>query len=226
MTFLELVQELQSKAGVTGPQVSSVLNQSGMFLKLVNWTKQAWTAIQRKREDWLFMQGTHTGTLVVGTQEYDFTALAPGLAWTDVRKFDPKSWRIEEAGTDRSYMEYQTWDWFRQAYGPADSAAQGRPSVVTEPKRHYIRLNIAPDKAYVVTVDYTKTATELSANAEEPDFPDKFHMAIVWVALSMYGYHEGAPEAIEQGDREWAVMYRDMVRTQTRPLLWQPDPLA
>lgn len=223
MNFLALVRELQSKAGVTGPQASSVVNQSGMYLKLVNWTKQAWDMIQRKREDWLFMQGTHTHVLTIGQQEYNFVN---DFSWADVRKFDPKSWRIENLGTDRTYMTYETWDWFKGVYGPADTVGVGRPSVVTEPKRNHIRFNIAPELAFTVTVDYTKTATSLAQDADEPDFPEEFHMAIVWVALSMYGYHEGAPEAIEQGDREWGVMYSDMVRTQTKPLLWQPEPLA
>ena len=49
MTYLELCQTLRREAGVSGVGPASVVDQSGEYLRLVEWIKAAWTEIQLLR---------------------------------------------------------------------------------------------------------------------------------------------------------------------------------
>jgi hypothetical protein len=48
-----------------------------------------------------------------------------------------------------------------------------------------------PDDVYVISGDYYRVAPDLAVDADEPLIPERFQMAIVWLAVKSYaGYEE------------------------------------
>ena len=66
MNFLQLVQRLRSETKATGTTVTSVLNQSGEYARLVNWINDAWLDIQSAHTDWGWMRTSVTFPTVTG----------------------------------------------------------------------------------------------------------------------------------------------------------------
>jgi len=239
VTFLELVRELQLKGGVAGPTIVTTVGQTGLTNRLVGFITNAWQEIQLMRNDWLFMKTEASKVLVVGQSLYG-VQLDWGL--TDVRKFDPKDWRIENLliTNDKAFMGVLSYPRWREKYGANIGPSNARPSELTEiynaaayPSQKAIQFNAMPDLAYQVTFSYEKIATILSADvsptadAQVPSMPADYHMAIVWKALEYYGYYESAGEVIAQAQRQFAVLNRAMTSTQTLyETEVQPCPLA
>lgn len=224
MNFLALVKRLQREAGLSGmTPVAAVTGQTGMAQKLVDWINTAWVEIQEMRGgDWMFMRGEHSHALTIGDNEYD---LVVDWGWTDVRRFDPKDWRIEELTTDRSPLVFLPYARWREQYGHAAFTTPGRPSMLTSHLPNQLRFNALPDKAYVVTAGYWKVATELVANTDTPSLPTD-HMAIVWKALEHYAYHEGSPELLATAKAQWKLQYAQIIATQLPPVEVDPCPIA
>lgn len=223
MNYLEMVQELQSKAAITGPAIPAVTNLTGMSAKLANWVQEAWMEIQRMREDWLFMINEAQVTLTIGEDEYD---VITDFGLATVRWFDPNEWLIEDTPQDRSWLEYIPWQDYKRRFGPAVIATSGRPGTVTQPMINTVKFNVPADKAYKVTLRYCMTSEVLADDSDEPSMPDEYHMAIVWKALEHYAFHESAPELLEEAQKNFRAYYRAMCRTQLRPSMYQPEPLA
>lgn len=222
MDYLELVRRLQSEAGVAGPAIASVLNQTGMSAKLVDWVQESWVEIQNMRPDWEFLRNEWGVNLTINKQDYN---VIDDLGLLTVKRFDPNDWRIEEFTTDRSRMtqlDYRRW---REKYGPGVMSS-GRPSELTFITNTNLRFNAIPDKVYRVTAGGWMTAEELTDNADIPTMPADFHMAIVWKALEHYGFHESAAELITKAQRQWSKVYGQMVHLLTPPVDAGPCPIA
>lgn len=58
MNRLQLVQRLALECGVSGT-VTTTLNQTGEFARLVAWTDTAWEQLQTKHDDWDFMRSSN-----------------------------------------------------------------------------------------------------------------------------------------------------------------------
>lgn len=222
MDNLELVRRLQSEAGIAGPAIASVLNQTGMSAKLVNWIQESWVEIQKMRPDWDFLVNEWGVALQIGKQDYN---IIDDLGLATVRKFDPSDWRIEELPTDRSFLNYLDYRRWREKYGPG-VFSPGRPSELTFVTNTLLRFNAIPDKAYNLTARGWMTSEVMTDDADIPTMPEDYHMAIVWKALEHYGFHEAAPELMAKGQRMFRIVYGEMVHILTPPVDAGPCPIA
>jgi len=55
--------------------------------------------------------------------------------------------------------------------------------------------------------------------------PERFHMAIVWRALMLYGGYEAASESYQRGQNEFTVL-RSMLEVDQLPMIRMGGPLA
>lgn len=193
MNYLLLVQELWRESGSGGRMPTTVLNQVGESLRLVNWIRQADVYIQSLYTDWNFLWAQSSFTTVDGV--FIYSAAEP------VGKFDRDTWKIRgERVACHEYIDVK---------GQARDATSGVPyQVVLLPDRT-IRVDGNPNDEYLVEYDYFGATRQMElANEALSLIPAEFRWAIVGKALMDYARYENAPEVMTQGEtlfNQWIV---------------------
>ena len=75
-------------------------------------------------------------------------------------------------------------------------------------------LNLGPpsDGLYTVTADYFLAPSVMVEDTDLPTgLPTKFHMLIVYRAMTAYGMYEAAPEVTERGEESYARMLAQLM---------------
>ena len=201
MNYLELCVRLREEAGITGAGPTSVIDQQGQLKRIVNWVNQAWVEIQLMRPNWLFMNVEFSFDTVAETRDY----LAADYSITDLKLWDLQSFLMYETAvgeTDQQQLLYLRYSDWRSTYRVAmNSRTSDRPAFLTVLSTNKIRFEPKPDKIYTIEGEYKRTTQNFTADADVPtNFPDDFHMLIVWQALKYYGHYENAPEVLEEAE--------------------------
>ena len=208
MNYLALCQRVREEAGITGSGPTTVLNQSGQLLKLVNWVSQAWVEIQLMRPNWLFMHESGGFFLDAGTKLYD--PADKGI--TDVKLWDTGSLLYSElplaSGNAYSHiLEYVPFARYSRLHMVErfNTPDDDRPVHFTIKPDNQIELYPAPaavtGHSMFLNFDYKRSTQQFAADADVPtNLPDDFHMMIVWQALKYYGFYENAPEVLDEAE--------------------------
>lgn len=89
MDFLKIVNRTRQACGIAGADLTSVTNQSGETLRVINWVNEAWMDLQATRQDWLWMRKSFAFQTVAGQSSY-----APAmLGLSDFGMWDMRSFR-------------------------------------------------------------------------------------------------------------------------------------
>lgn len=210
MNFLQLVQKLRQRTGGASSP-SSVVGQTGEALDYVDWTSEAWDNIQTEEPDWMWMRKDATFNTTSGTSAYLPPAMSP-TPYANVAK-----WRVFDSARcyttalgriDEGYLgiwSYQDWrDGFD--FG-LQSTVLSRPSILAvRDADNAILVGPTPNAAYSISLQYQCVPTTMTANADVPGLPLRFHMLIVYKAMMLYAAHEAAPEVYSEGEREYNKM--------------------
>jgi hypothetical protein len=77
--------------------------------------------------------------------------------------------------------------------------AEGYPNVITVSPTNSLLVSLIPDDtSYTISGTYYKGVQTLSSDTDTPEMPDRFHMAIVYLAMQYYAMWE-APEVMVRG---------------------------
>jgi len=228
MTFLQLVQRVHVESGRQGTAPTTVIGQTGMNARFVNWILSAYEHVQSLHESWLFRQKEFSFPTVNGVQNYTPAT----LLYTDFGawRIDPDSNRfsgikIYSAIADEQQMEYVQWDDYKTVYKMGSFRTQtGRPDIVTIKPDMSLDLWPIPNAVYTVSGEYIKSLQTMTINASIPILPDH-HMVIVWKALMYYGAFEGASEVYAHGQNEYELLVAKLEYNQLPRLHWG-EPLA
>ena len=210
MTRLELAQQLRRDCGISGSETTTI-GATGEWSDIVNWIDRAWKDIQNEHTDWLWMRTTASFTTVAEQAEYAY-ASAP-LSLTNFASWVPDTFRIYKTSisneTPLTQWEYR---YFRDTYIIGTSrTTYGYPSAITVSPTKSLILALPPDDtSYTVSGDYQKTPTAMSLDADEPEMPSRFHMAIVYRAMIFTGNKESASELIELGTIEYKKLLESL----------------
>lgn len=225
MNLLQLVNQTRVECGVSGPALTTAQNQTGESGRMVSWVVQAWTDIQTSKEDWLFMRESFDFNTVSGTWQY--SANDAGLS--DFGNWKRDSFRCSTNGQnfrDEQLLNYMEWTTFRNLYRYANMRnTTARPVVVSIMPNKDLAFGSIPDNVYVIDGEYYTQAVTLSADADVPLLPARFHMAIVYRAMMYYAGYEAAPEVMARGEFEYRRLYMRMEIDQLPTLISGP-PLA
>ena len=222
MNFLELAQRLHSEAGVAGATHTTVVGQTGMLGRLVNWILSAYEDIQNLRPGWKFMQSDFSFSTVASQQNY--TKADAGV--DDLASWKTKDVRLYSAVTDESELIYHPWDDFRLAFKTGSSRTQeGRPSVFSIKYDLSMDLWVIPDAVFTVNGEYFMQAQTMDEDDDEPIIPSQYHMILVWRALMFYGAKIGASEVYAHGNNEYGRILRRLELNQLPKFTWG-KPLA
>lgn len=196
-TFLELCQEVARESGtVSGTQPTTVTGQTGRLLKVVNFTANAWDLIQNAHKSWRWMRDDFSVSISSGTQRYTATAL--GLtdwgAWiTDQHLLT--LYKTSTGVSDEGELTFINWSDFRRMY-VRGSQTNNRPVHYSISPAGELCFGPTPDDTYTVNSEYRKTTQRLSADADEPNCPARFHALIKHVALMLLAEHDEANFAV------------------------------
>lgn len=209
MTFLELVKKLRQKTGGAGTGPTTVVAQTGESKDYVDWINEAWLLIQAEEANWQWMRKDVSFQTAAAKNFYLPTATVGETGLTDFGRWnDCDSWRCYRTSTgrsDESYLvpwDYQTW---RDTYDfGLQSTLQSKPTVFAiRDKDDAVLLGATPDAIYTVTGQYQGAPVQMAADADIPGLPSRFHLAIVYRAMVLYGRFEAAPEVEADGAREY-----------------------
>lgn len=229
MNFLQLVQRLRAKVRASGTGPTTVVGQTGEYLRLVDAVNEAWMEIQRKRRDWFWLRNSMTFPTVAGQATYTLAQIgSTGTNFADFSYWDRKTFRNYLTATglpDEQWMGWITFDHWRDVYQMQTTrTTQQRPQYFTTLPNLGLGL-VTPLAGYTIGADYFKKATEMAADLDEPALPSEFHMAIVYLAMQTIGVSEAKPEIYDEGKIKYTeIMSR--LEDQQLPEIEMPETLA
>lgn len=219
-TFLELCQKVAQESGTVADLTSptSVTGQTGRLKRVVDWTRRAYDEIQNEHQDWRWMQADFEGSTIANTRAYDSTAMGiterfshwvereSGEA-TDLIDGATSLFTVQDPALGREDEQpLAVWPWYefrRQMLVGGAAERTGKPQVVAIDDLDRLSFYPLPDKAYTIRGRYGKGLQDLSANADVPEMPARYHDLILWSALLSLGNYDEAPEQMAK----WAASY-------------------
>jgi len=231
MNYLQLAQRLAVECGVAGGGPASVLGQTGMYQKLVNWTNDAWVEIQGMHDNWSWMRQPFTFETVASTGDYlpaSITNTVTSSLMTDLRYWWKDTFRCQKKSIgvqDEQWLVEWEYQVFRNTYR-FNVQVNGRPVVFAiKPNGKAVMLGQIPDDVYQISGEYQTLPTSMTADADVPAAPTHLHLAIVYKAMQFYGLFEAAPEVLSKGITEFSRLMNQLEREQL-PELYLGNPLA
>lgn len=192
-TYLELCQKMVRDLGLSN-DISTVVSQTGMNRKIVDWVADADEVIQTLWEDWNFLWAQFSTTTISGVREYSKPA--------DFGTWDLDSFYLDYISDDYQHlipMDYIEW---RRNYRQGTQSASKPTYFILTPENN-IYLHEIPDDAYTLTADYWKAPTRLSANTDTSAIPTRFERIIIARAKIYYAEHEEFPAVLELASSEY-----------------------
>lgn len=219
-TFLEICQRAARECGIhhTATQLpTTVVNQTGELLRMVEWVSGAWFKIQAKNANWRFKRQQATFATVLSQAEY--TLVNCGLTVATFQRWDIDSFRNYETAVGLSseqFMDPLDYDDWRNIFkfGP-NRTATARPTTVTVLPNNGIGLGLAPLAGYTILGDYYTAPIRMTADAEIPELPEsQDYMLIVYEAMKEYALYESAPEVLARADDQSHTLMNILERDQ------------
>lgn len=220
MNYLALCKRLRMEIGWPGTGPASVVGQTGQMGQVVDWIAAAYNDVQVEHELWRFLR-----------TDFDFETIATVNTYTpvavdidDLATWVKESFQIYAAVTDEQYLWFEPWETFRPVYRFGSNRTQSvRPTVISIKPNNSLILWAIPDDEYTVTGEYYKSSAVMTLDADTPNFPDRFHMMLVWKGLMYYGAFAAAEEKYAQGKTEFDRLMRDLEIDQLeKPLYGEP----
>ena len=219
-TFLELVNKVGPESGTVSGSLGAIASATGRWAKVVGWTRDAWSQIQRERGDWTFRQKQFSGTLTAGLSEYTAASFgitdfggwlrdSGALEYDGLRPFslyDPDRGR-EDEGHLRVIPHAQ---WLR-SWDLGDPDNQ-RPTVVAEGPLRTLLFGPPPDKGYIVRGWYKRAVQELTNGEDTPYIDPEFHDAIKWKAIELLAQHDEAEFHLATAGNQYRAVRSQMIR--------------
>jgi hypothetical protein len=209
MNRLQLVAKLHQKAGAAGADPTTTVGHTGEMKDLVDQVEEAWHLIQAEEPFWKWMRKDFSFTTTGGKIAYLPNAGAPETGITDWAMWlTHDSWRAYKTSVGRNDESFLVgWDYqiFRDTFDfGTQSQIQQKPSVFSIRDRDgAILLGNTPDTVYTITGQYQQAPVAMAADADTPGMPVRFHMAIVYRAMMIYGSFESASEVYAEGETEY-----------------------
>lgn len=213
MNFLQICQRVAREAGMNSVGLSSVVSQSGENQLVVDWVNAAWEDLQLARPNWFWLRGAFNFNTTASDGGY--TSTEAGIA-TRFLQWDKASLSIYNTATgvaSTSYLQYLPYDIFRDAY-LTGTVLTGKPLWFTVSPAGALLLSSVPNDIYTVKGEYLKTPQTLSLDADIPEMPSAYHMAIMYRALMKYARFDAANEIYGDALTEYRRIFRQIELNQ------------
>lgn len=216
MNFLELCKALRREIGYSGSGPASVTSQTGESLRIVNWTLEAWEAIQRERTDWRFMLREFSLPFGAGA--------ASVLISNEARHLKRDSLVLFRADGLRSFPEEVTIEEMRTLRRENPNAVSTVRFIALDDSGN-AQLYPAPSTSGTLHGEYHRKPVRMAENTDIPAMPEEYHMTIVWRALMAAAAYEGAQNQYTTGQANYQEAFNWLTQEQL-PQMKMPGPLA
>lgn len=227
MNFLQLAQRVKVESGLAGPGPSSVSTPTLSEQRIFAWVNWAARDITLQREDWRWRRGSATlasTTAQVNTAtDFGITDFASWKMGT--RFYKPSAYRIADGASTEHELQWLDYDQFRKNYIIGTPATANVQCWSISPDEEFL-LGPTPDAAHFVRADYVKDYTDMTADADTPAIPARFHMLIVWRALKEYAGYDAASEVLLRAESNYTAMWPQLVQSQIEAPSFMARPLA
>lgn len=227
MTFLQLVNRLRGECGVGNSDLAALTGLSGQNLKCKDWIADAYVELQNKRPDWEWMRTAFSFTTTEDQQLYTLANVGISATFASYKPDSFRIYRTADGYSTEQYLQHnQNYDEWRDVWQfGANRTNTGQPTeFVITPNKSIGLSPIPDDTGYTVLGEYYTTAVELSVAADEPAFPDRFHMILVYDAMMRYGVYEAAAEVYQRGEAKYRELMNQLELDQL-PAIEFPEPL-
>ncbi len=216
MNYLQLTQAVKRESGLgAANSIVSSTTATGDDRRMFDWVNWAARDITQAREDWRFRRGSAT---LVSTVNQSNTAADFGLtdfaSWKSAGLvYKPTAYRLTDGANTEQALAWLDYDQFRQRY-MVGSQTPGQSQYWSIAPDEAFLIGPTPDSAHFVRADYVKDYSDLTADAQIPSIPARFHMLIVWRALMEYGGFDAAGEVHQRASSNYNLMWPQLTQSQ------------
>ncbi len=232
MDLLTIARRVKSETGRGGGGPLSVSSAVDNDLRIVNAVRDAWLDVQAEPYNWAWMRKSITAGPLVAAQTA-YTGVQLGLAaetaaawWPESDEYQPTAYDAASPGSQwpLHFMDYEA---FRRRFLVGSHTA-GPPQFWSYDTSGRLLIGPAPDASvsYRVNIDYRQTPTELSADADTPDMPTRFHRLLVWMALKDAATHDASQEQYMRARDKAEEVFNELVASQGEQITFGHRPLA
>lgn len=217
MNYLQLVQRLHRESMRSTAAPTTVVGANERQARLFDWVADAWRDLQIERE-WRWMRTTLDAPLIVDQQTYN--------AETDLSATRFRRWRVDDDtynpwlyidGSPNSLwpLTYTQLDEFRSLYVYRTWGAT-TPVAWTFDESNNLLVGPKPALAYKLRMEFWKSPTELTADADTPDMPEEYHLLLMWTALEQVALADAAPELLTRAQQHKTELKTRLLVDQAR----------
>ena len=216
MNYLQIVQRVHSESGRSTAAPTSVVGANDRHVRLFNWVADAWRDLQGER-DWRWMRNTLDAALTANQQTYsgaDLGATRFGRWRKEDHDYSPYVY-VDGAPNAIWPMTYWQLDQMRARFIYRTWGAS-TPIAWSYNEANELLIGPQPALAYKLRIEYWKEPSELAADADTPDMPDRFHMLLVWAALQEVAKFDAAPEVLARAEKNHGALKFALTMDQSR----------
>lgn len=218
-TYLDLVQRSCEDCGINA-YPATVLGNVGQALNFCNWVNQSWIEVQSKYTDWSWKRVTPGVSFVTVAGQNYYTPSQAGVAAGAVAQWARQTFRNYQTAVGPAseiFMEPVDYDAWRDGYlFGALRTAQVRPFVFAIRPTDFALCLQTPLAGYTITGDYFSVPTPLVNDADLPDLPNQYIMAIVYRTMMFYGAYESAPDVYNDGKDKYNMVMNRLEKTRLK----------
>lgn len=226
MTYLQLCQFVHRFCGagdaLPGTAPTTTVAQTGYLYEITQWVNDAYSDVQREQSNWNFtnLSVNGQGLNAVGGASYSFLA-AQITNFDEVLPFHDRNGNRYITGYPLSdgvsatsliyYEDYDVWRGFRDR----GTIPSGTPSNFTlAPDKSILLYPNAPNINFLLNFNYRRTIDVLSGDSDTPIFPERYHDAIAWRAIYLWGLQRQNLNMYEMAKREYEATMDQLRREQ------------
>lgn len=224
MTYLALCVTTRQECRINGTGPTAVAGQTGLLKDIVDWVSQSYTEIQEEQQDWRWLRSTFTVNTVASDDTYAYGDCTDSRLSAFITRFS--RWLLESSGRpnitsyltsagvgSEGYLVFLPWDAFRAIY-KVGIQNDGPPVHITIDPQGNLVVGPKPDAIYTISGEYQMSPQTLTADADVPEMPARFHSLIMYRAMEKYGSAKNAAEVFHRGGYEGARIMRALVLDQ------------
>lgn len=201
MNRLSLALFVRRKCGISGSNATTI-GAIGEWSDVVAAVDEAYENVQTSRHDWLFLRTAFSFTTIAQQGEYAH-ASAP-LSLTDFGSWIDDEFTIYKTAVtnEQRLSHWKDYDQFRNVWLFGSQRSQySQPTCITISPTKSLILGPAPeDTSYTIQGFYQAVPDVMTADADIPILPVRFHKIIAYEAIKLLGVGEVAAELIDSGE--------------------------
>ena len=230
MNFLQLAQAVKRESGLSGSGPLSVVTATGDDARIFQWVNWAWRDIALLHEGWLFRRASAQGLTSAMFMPHDQGL--PGFSLSDFGSWklpDPE-YRVYAYAQDDGVqaerpLRFMGWDSFRARF-VVGAQIPGPLAFWSVNPAGVLSVGPMPDRPHVVRADYIRDVLDMTADQDVPPLPARFHMVLVWRALSEYAGFDAASEVFQRASGNLASQLSALRQAQLPRIGFGARPLA